>query len=84
MLSPPNIVRRALIYLAVIIGILVVGEIDYDTDSNIHVISLYFIPLALAGWQLGRTGAIIASLLATLAWLAALHLDNNYHVLPHI
>lgn len=84
MLNRPTTVRRVLIYLAVIIGILVVGEIDYYTDSNIRVFSLYFIPLALAGWQLGRTGAVIASLLTTLVWLAALYVEDTYHVLPYI
>ncbi len=68
---------RLFVYFAVVAGLLLVGEIDYVTGTAIRVSSLYFIPLALAGWRLGRVGAALASLLATIIWNAALYADGG-------
>ena len=55
------------------LGILGVGLVDYATGNIIHVVSLYFVPLALAGWRFGRSGAVLASLLCVAFWLGALY-----------
>jgi len=60
-------------YLAVVFGVFVVFIIDHVTGADVHVVSLYFVPLAFAGYRLGRMGASIASVLATYAWTLALY-----------
>jgi diguanylate cyclase (GGDEF)-like protein len=72
---------KILIYPAVVLGLLAVGALDYFTGSDVHVVSLYFIPLALAGRRLGRTGAAISSLLSTIIWLAMLYANGVRY--PH-
>jgi len=73
MVVPSSSGSKVFDYLAVVFGVLAVGAIDHVTGSNIHVVSLYFIPLAFAGWRLGRLGAAIVSLLSALVWLIALY-----------
>ncbi|MGA7181116.1 MAG: GGDEF domain-containing protein [Thiobacillaceae bacterium] len=75
---------RALTYLAVVLGLIAVGMLDYITGLEVHVVSLYFIPLALAGWRLGRLGAAISSLLSTVVWLAMLYANGAHYVHPYI
>jgi diguanylate cyclase (GGDEF)-like protein len=74
----------ALTSLAVVLAILAVGGVDLATGADIHVVSLYFVPLALAGWRLGRVGAAAASLLATGVWLAALYIERSRDLALHI
>lgn len=64
-------------YLVIAVSIFIIGGIDYVSGSDVHVVSLYFIPLAFAGRRLGRTGAIIASALSTVVWLAVLYADSG-------
>ena len=64
-------------YIAVVCGVIVVGVVDHFTGADIHVLSLYFVPIAIAGWRLGRIGAVISSLLATLVWLAVLYTTGS-------
>ncbi|MEO5698299.1 MAG: GGDEF domain-containing protein [Burkholderiaceae bacterium] len=57
--------------LAIVAAIVAVVALDAVTGMQIQVLSLYFVPLALAGWQLGRAGAVATALLATVAWMVA-------------
>ncbi len=54
----------------VVISILVVGWIDFITGTEIRILPLYFVPLLLAGWNLGAVGAALSALLAGTVWLA--------------
>jgi diguanylate cyclase (GGDEF)-like protein len=82
--TPFSTSSRLLSGFAVFAGLLVVAVIDYATGSAIRVASLYFIPLALAGWRLGRMGASIASLLATLLWVGILYSDGGEYTHTHV
>lgn len=57
---------------AVAASLIIAGAIDFITGKEVRVLALYFLPLLLAGWNLGFTGATLASVLATLVWLWAL------------
>ena len=74
----------ALAYALTTLGVMAVGLVDYVTGSEIHVVSLYFVPLAIASWRLGRTGAVFASLLSTLVWLLALYKTSPSDTQPYI
>jgi len=65
--------------LVVVLGIALVGYIDYITGSEIRIFPLYYLPIVLAAWKFRRTGAVLASLLASGAWLASLLVaDHKY------
>ncbi len=66
-------------YSVVALSGLLVGVIDYATGADVHVLALYFFPLAFAGWRLGRMGAAAASLLSTFVWLAVLYAEGARH-----
>lgn len=70
---------KPLAALGVVFGIAVVGALDAATGIDVRIGSLYFVPLALAGWRLGRQGAVLASLLAASAWLAAQYFGGAQH-----
>ncbi len=56
-----------------------VGVIDVVTGDEIHVVSLYFMPLMLAGWRLRRPGATAVALFTTAMWLGALYENGARH-----
>lgn len=65
-------------YLLVIAITAAIGCIDYVTGADVYVTSLYFVPLAIAGWRLGRTGALLTAMMAVLVWFLAM-----YFTAPH-
>ena len=77
--TPPHR-RRALSLLAesfaIGLSVVAVGFIDFVTGAEVQVVSLYFVPLAFAAWRQGTASALIASLLSTGAWLAALYANG--------
>jgi diguanylate cyclase (GGDEF)-like protein len=64
------------IVAVIVLFVLAVGAIDYVTGENIHVVALYFVPLALAAWRFGRMGAVLSSLLCTGVWLVDFYATN--------
>jgi diguanylate cyclase (GGDEF)-like protein len=58
-------------WAALPLGVAAVGLIDHLTGADIHVVALYFVPLAWASARLGLRGGAVAALLCTLAWTAA-------------
>lgn len=55
------------IALLVVIGIAAVAAADH-WGAGIYAGPLYYLPLALAAWQLSRGAALTAAILATFAW----------------
>ena len=52
-------------------GVAAIGFFDYLTGVELRVFPLYYVPLGLAAWHLGRIGALATALLCTTTWLAA-------------
>jgi len=50
--------------------VMIVGGADYATGHEILFSTFYLVPVALAAWTVGRTFAIVVSLLSVGAWLA--------------
>lgn len=44
-----------------VLGILAVGAIDYLSGLELRVVPLYYVPLSLVAWELGRRPVIAAS-----------------------
>ena len=61
----------------VLVAMLVIGYLDYITGNEIRIFPLYFLPLAWTAIVFGRTGAILASLLATTIWFTAQYLSGR-------
>ena len=53
---------------ALIVGI---GVVDYFTGVELRVYPLYYGPIALLAWYLGRPGAFVGTLLSSVTWFAA-------------
>lgn len=71
MSANPLQTSTALTVLGVLLGFAAVGAVDAATGIDVRVTSLYFLPLAVAGWRFGRRGAALASLLAVMTWMTA-------------
>lgn len=74
---------KLLISVLVALTTLTAGLIDYIAGADVYVTSLYFVPLAIAGWRFGRTGAISTAFLTTIVWFLALYLAN-IHYAPYV
>ena len=57
--------------VVVILGMVLVGYIDYITGTEVRVFPLYFLPLIKAATVFGNRGAVAASILASVVWVAA-------------
>jgi diguanylate cyclase (GGDEF)-like protein len=77
-------IGKSYVGIAVFIGILLVGGVDYLSGSEIRIFPLYLLPLIPAAWVFGRKGAVSASLLATVAWAASLYLDGSQYSSAYI
>jgi diguanylate cyclase (GGDEF)-like protein len=55
-------------WIAATLGIVVIGGFDYITGIQLRVYPLYFLPVSLLAWQVGRSGALIAAVLSAVAW----------------
>ncbi|MDE2371140.1 MAG: GGDEF domain-containing protein [Burkholderiales bacterium] len=60
--------ERILNWSAVLAGLAGVALIDYATGVEVHVVSLYFVPLALAATRLGLTPALAAAVGSGVVW----------------
>ncbi len=45
--------------------------LDYATGHELRLFLLYFLPVSLAGWRLGRTAGLLTAAVSALAWTAA-------------
>jgi diguanylate cyclase (GGDEF)-like protein len=59
------------VVVLVLIGLMVVGYIDFISGIEIRAFPLYFIPLIYAAWHLGLRATIAFSVLATCIWVLA-------------
>ncbi|HSC63625.1 MAG TPA: GGDEF domain-containing protein [Caldimonas sp.] len=70
--------------VAVVALLMIVGAVDAVTGEEVRVLALYFLPLLLAGWSLGATGAALASVLATLVWVSVLVVTGTRFHAPYV
>jgi diguanylate cyclase (GGDEF)-like protein len=60
-------------------GIVLVGMLDLMTGVEVRVYPLYFLPLSVGAWTMGRRGAWAGSVLAAVAWYVSNRLAGlNY------
>ena len=56
---------------AALLGIFLVGALDWVTGTELRIFPLYFVPISLGAWSSRRRGALGLAALATLAWMAS-------------
>lgn len=65
------------IVAASLFGIAAIGVIDFITGTEIRVFPLYFLPIILSAWYLGKPGAVWASVAATIVWIASMYFGGR-------
>jgi len=61
--------RAAVVWIGGILGVAVIGAVDYASGTELRVYPLYYGPIGLLAWYAGRLGAISAALLSAASWL---------------
>jgi hypothetical protein len=61
--------NRWVVWIAATLGIAAIGGVDFLTGNEVRVFPLYFVPISLVAWHVGRSGAFIAAALSTVFWL---------------
>lgn len=56
-----------------------VGWIDYLSGAELRVYPLYYAPITLLAWNVGRLGVVVAALLSAAAWLAGNYLAGKQY-----
>lgn len=68
----PAQIRAALLtWIPGLLGCLAIGATDYASGVELRVFPLYYAPISFIAWHQGRTGAVIASILCGVLWLAS-------------
>src|ERR1700690_1426519 len=60
--------NRLFLWLAVVVSVLGLGIIDYETGPNFSISLFYIIPVALASWALGKSEGIIVTIICAALW----------------
>lgn len=64
-------------WLVALLGIVLVGFVDWVTGTELRVFPLYFLPISLGAWTSRRRGALGLAALATVAWMSSNVLDGH-------
>jgi len=67
----PTGISTTLAVVLVVAGLLLVGFIDYISGVEIRSYPLYFLPVSLAAWRLGKVAAFLAVIAATIIWIVS-------------
>lgn len=76
--------RKARVAVAATAGIVVIGVVDYLTGVEYRVFPLYFAPLSVAAWYLGRPGTLATAALCTLSWFGSNYLGGLRYSTPAV
>ena len=66
--------RKVLVAVVALGGIAAIFSVDLLTGVEYRVFPLYFMPLSVAAWYLGRSGALTAAALCALSWVGSNYL----------
>lgn len=67
-----------------VVGILAVGVIDYVSGVELRVVPLYYVPLSLVAWELGRRTVVAAAALCAICWTGANYLAGQTFSSPGV
>ena len=62
------------VWIGGIVGVLVIGVVDYVSGAELRVFPLYYAPITLVAWHHGRRGALVVATLSAVSWFASNYL----------
>lgn len=65
------------IWLLVLVGVCVLGAVDYLTGSSVSIIFFYLLPLSVASWSLGKTSGRAVALLSAIVTQAGPFIEQG-------
>jgi hypothetical protein len=65
--------------LIIVVGVVLIGFLDYVTGYELNFFVFYFVPVSLAAWFLGLRASAFVSLLSAITWFGADLLSGNPH-----
>ena len=60
-------------------GIMLIGWLDYATGVEIRLVPLYYLPISMAAWILGRRGAVVSAILCAAAWMVSNYMAGRHY-----
>jgi diguanylate cyclase (GGDEF)-like protein len=71
------------VMLGALVGVAVIGLVDYVTGTEIRVFPLYYLPISAAAWWTGRPVALGTATFSAVAWLAS-NILAGQHAAPWV
>ena len=65
-----------------VVGVLVLGLVDWQTGYELNFFVFYFAPLSVAAWFLGFGSSVAVAVLSALVWYGADMLSGHVHSSP--
>ena len=62
---------RGRVWIAALLGIAMITGIDFFSGTELRVYPLYYAPISLVAWHVGRRDALAAAALGALGWLGS-------------
>ncbi len=59
------------VWLASVLWVAVIAAVDYFSGSELRVFPLYYAPISLAAWSIGRSAALTVAALCAVAWVGS-------------
>ena len=75
-------VRRLLSLTSAVVGVAVIGVVDFATGFEVRLFPLYFLPVAFVAWRLSRTSAVAVSFVSAATWVVSNWLAGRAYAHP--
>lgn len=75
---------RAVAWFAATVLIVVIGWVDFFSGIELRVYPLYYLPISLLAWHVGRAGALSAAGLSAAAWYLVNRLGGLEYSAPEL
>lgn len=76
--------RKSVAFATVLGAIALIGVIDYVTGVEYRVYPLYFLPLSVSAWYLGRRATLAGATVCAFVWLGSNYLAGLHYSQPSI
>lgn len=80
----PATLNPATAWAAAAALILIVGWFDFFSGTELRVFPLYYAPISLLAWNVGRAGSLVAAFVSSLAWLGGNVLAGMHFSTPGV
>ena len=60
-------------WVLALVGVVLIGIVDYLSGVELRVFPLYYLPISLVGWHRGRAPALVVAGICAISWF-----ESNY------